>query len=337
MTTTMPEFIPNNEFIRDIYHNDLFFQFNISINDFYVKITKQFENWEARFLIKDILSLPMWKSLVNEIKLFNFLSNQIERKQFDANLDCSPIIIFNMNSGIEGVTIDFTLKLSYIILDIPNKLENLPNYIKKLESRIDDKIKIMMLYKNQSYQNEKLAEENKRLEQEVQNLTLGAKLDIELLRFKDFTYTNNDKKVIKTGANGWIGIRCNRILRNYGRYHYKVKIEETDLNGYIMIGFAQNSIGGTGRVSGFYSVSYSSMFYLNNGQIYENASVKKTIPNFTPVHKGDIFEVVIDCEKKSIHLFTQGNEIGFSPITFDIENITPCVDLYTKGDSISLL
>ena len=44
MTTTMPEFIPNNEFIRDIYHNDLFFQFNISINDFYVKITKQFEN-----------------------------------------------------------------------------------------------------------------------------------------------------------------------------------------------------------------------------------------------------------------------------------------------------
>ena len=51
----------------------------------------------------------------------------------------------------------------------------------------------------------------------------------------------------------------------------------------------------------------------------------------------DLIEVVIDFEKKSIHLFSKGNELGFMNINIERENLTPCIDLYTKEDTISLL
>ena len=325
----------DKEIVYSVFHNGFHFNFNISSIEFYVKVSKQFENWEAKYLVKDLLNLPQWNNLHNSTTIVNFILNAIYRKEFDFYLNDSPLLAFKLKTGLELIFVDFLLKLKHSNVELPRNLGELPNFIKELENRIYDKIMVIE-DKVEGRNCIELLKENKRLRKEVVNLKLGTKIKTEFLYKSNFEYENYNK-TIRKASEGWMGVRTNRIIFNSGRYHYSIKIDRTDTNCNIMLGFCSTEHNMNGRGGGFHPVSQSFMFYLHDGHIYESSTPKKKIVSYHRPISGDSFEVVIDFEKKSIHLFSKGNELGFMNINIERENLTPCIDLYTKEDTISLL
>ena len=154
-----------------------------------------------------------------------------------------------------------------------------------------------------------------RLKEEVVNLKIGSKIETEFLYSDtDFSYSNKNKTIEKTSVNTWVGLRCNRILYNSGRYYFSIKIDRTDTNSLIMLGYCSTGNAHSTQNNGFFKLGKSYLFYLHNGQIYENSTPKKTIANYKRPVSGDSFDIVIDFEKKSIYLYCEGNEIGFMSV-----------------------
>ena len=91
-----------------------------------------------------------------------------------------------------------------------------------------------------------------RHKEEVVNLKIGSKIETEFLYSDtDFSYSNKNKTIEKTSVNTWVGLRCNRILYNSGRYYFSIKIDRTDTNSLIMLGYCSTGNAHSTQNNGF--------------------------------------------------------------------------------------
>jgi hypothetical protein len=317
--------------------DEFHFSFKISLinQELVIKVMNNFELWKNKFSFEEIQTLPQWNSFKNTSLMVNFISNSIDSKNIEASLGSNnPVISFKMNTQLDGITINFLLPVRYIKLDYPKVLEELPAYITELQSRIDYKIKLID-QRFESSNCEELREENKRLREEIVDLKLGKKISTEFLQIPGFDYNSNNRSIIKAGHNDWRGVRCNRILYNNGRQYFSVKIEYTS-DASFMFGFCSTNIRAAPHVI-YHRQIESYMFYMKNGAIYENSNPIKNIQSFIKPVSGDIFDVVIDYVKETIYLYKDGQELGFSSVKLNGNYLTPCFDLHSDKDSISLI
>jgi hypothetical protein len=333
---------PNED--KKLYNNIVFekgvqYNFNILEEEFSIKITKNFEVWEGKYQFQQILTLPMWKSLKNTKNLYNFITKAIEKMEFEVNLDSNPFnfIFRDYSKNMEDVFFEYILAIEHTKKGEPTRIEDLVSYIKDLENRLDGRLNFV----EKKINSDSLFLENIKLQEEIANLKLGKKIQTEFLMpngFQNYLEISDNQRTVKNLKDYWIGIRCNRIINTASnqRYYYSIRIEETDINSYIRIGFVSTTVNqttghGFGGVDNFCGFDIS-----KNGVVYGGTTTVK-IQNYISPKKFYIFDVVIDFSEKSIYLYFEGEKVGFGSVVFKYVDYSPCIDLYTTGDSVSLV
>lgn len=156
-----------------------------------------------------------------------------------------------------------------------------------------------------------------------------------------FTVSNEGKTIRKHSHDSvWDGIYCrDRVVFNNSIQEFSMKIDNVTANSYIMIGFA---ISGLSKDFGMYTKTNSWMFYLSNGEYYNNASCAYffTYTNAKPV-VGDIVSICIDTAKNLLYVKFNGKICSsYRKIPINETQTTqlyPVIDLYSVNDQVTLL
>jgi hypothetical protein len=331
---------PNEE--KKQYTNILFdkgiqYNFNILEEEFSIRISRNFEVWEGKYQFQQILTLPMWKSLKSTKNLFNFITKAIEKMEFEVNLDSNPFnfIFRDYSKNMEDVFFEYILTIEHTKKGEPNRIEDLVSYIRDLENKFDGRLNFV----ENKINSDNLLLENLKLKEEITNLKLGKKINTEFLipsGYQTYLEISENQRSVKKKLDNWVGIRCNRIMNTASnqRYYYSVRIEETDINSYIRIGFVSTTVN---QNQGFGGVDNFCGFDISKNSIVYGGTTTVKIQNYITPKKFYIFDVVIDFSEKSIYLYFEGEKVGFGSVIFKYLDYSPCVDLYTNGDCVILV
>ena len=155
----------------------------------------------------------------------------------------------------------------------------------------------------------------------------------------NFKLSNLNRTLEKTsGVGATRGFHCENLLKFSDKLMFSIKIERTMDKGNIMIGFCLKAAN---NAFGYHKTKPSFMLYLSDGHFYNS---KNHFPynNANPFQAkvNQIYTSILDMKKKSVEFLLNGKSLGAARIinlqNEEIPLLCPCVDLYYKGDKISI-
>jgi hypothetical protein len=296
-------------------HNGNFYEFfltSLPNNLYQMKIKKPFD-------------VVFW------IKIFNLESLQQENIKWKTFEDNKGLLEFILES----------VKLNECNLVITEKELIFKIWMEMQKGKLKQKVKFSLnLGKNKYDTEEKIGEISTQLQKLIKSLE-KKKFCIFNGAFSptnnsSYALSNENKTLQKiSGGTSWYGIKC-APLGNNRKYVFSIKINETDGNCQIMMGFC---LSNANPQSGFYATNSAFMFYLSNGNFYHRSS-SSTFCYGLIGKKNDVFSAMIDIPKKTMILCLNGYRCGF-PKTLDLkdeemDSLCPSVDVYAQNCMITL-
>ena len=155
----------------------------------------------------------------------------------------------------------------------------------------------------------------------------------------NYTISQDNKSVTKSSSDGWnANVIGSEAISKGSITIVKYRIEKTDSNSHIMFGLAPKSINQNGvnlyTSCGWYLYSYTGGLYSQSPLSFSNFAFLNQ--NHFPT--GSIITMIVDTIIGKISFKINEGEIktAYHALSFD-EPIVPCVNLYTKGDSVRLI
>jgi hypothetical protein len=299
--------------------------------------------WKNSFILKELqkeklefLNFPeiiflqsfVCKRIINDNYSFSFQENG------DAKLIFK--LVLTLGDFENELIIDFILKNEK--QDYSNTLEQLCSHMSQFDEEIcSSNKKTMKMFADFKQEYDiKLENSLNDLKNNLKLSKYGIKLFPNFINPNNANYTVNDLSVKKnSGGDSWYGFKSDVTLQKLGRYHFSIKINQTNNNSNFMIGFA---ISAANPSAGYYANSI--MFSLNNGYVYIKGANTQSAYGLKG-STNDIYTIVIDTKLKTTFILLNGVQCGI-PKTFDFgENdllqLTPAVDVCTTGDQISMV
>ena len=160
-----------------------------------------------------------------------------------------------------------------------------------------------------------------------------------------FSLSNSNKTLEKISRNySWDGIRCTShvLIRSLAKKTFSIKIEKANPNVYIIFGFCAKTADSSANY-GYYNTQSSFTLFLANGQFWCNKSFSNYIQTDLKqaALSNQIFSAQLDVNLKTIKFYLNGKLLAPEK-EIDLksekkEMMYPCVDVYYKGDRVSLV
>ena len=311
--------------------------------------------FKAQTLIKEIIEFINGISKkTEEVKEFR---QQIEKSQgvFEDNIEKS-LEIFKENMEIH---------LNYFS-GLEKKMDQKTRFLKKKIRRIQkdfNKSKEENLKKNEKIRKEyeeknsileknlkKEDERHKKSDEMLQNIFTEVSkytFAIETINDGALSLSNSNTTVEKIKETGWVGsgIRCadNALMKYFDQKIFSIKIEKTRTQPpNILFGFCIKTGDNTASI-GNYATKSSFMLYLQDGTFFSRWSPSEYIQNdlLQQEFNNQTLTSSLNIVKKTIKFYLNGKllapekEIDLKPE--EAELMCPCLDIYHKGDKVSLV
>jgi hypothetical protein len=281
------------------------------------------------------LKIKLESEKIQILDSVNILAQKM--KMYDIKIDNVSVHlerIENVESKIDRLTREMMSSFSK-----KEELSKLEEKIEKLSNQNKQLIKEYGKYVN-------IKKINKEQEEEEENEMIREAIKKSLIINSERTFINTNSKLLKftdmcktievLGGLSYKGVLIDEVIPNKGKFSYSVKIVNSKTFN-ILLGFGLKTE--EGEEGYFYENCF--MFALDNGNLF-NKGVKKF--NETPkVRNGSVLTVEIDMNNWTTSLYNEGQIVG-QPQKFEYDkkdifmnDLCPCVDLYSKGDIITLL
>jgi len=207
---------------------------------FLFKLNQKFNPvfWENAFSLKSLASVnKIWGYFEEDGEFFEKIIQGIEEKSINI-----------LKSSENQRTFQFKIEKKSFSLDLKPKQGEIAEHIGEM-------VQHLRALEEKIYKLEKIQEQSE-----------------EYVAFNDFSfYTNNNNgnfsnknKTLEkiSGGNNWFGFRCDPPAKISDKMVFSIKIDNTDSNCYIMIGWCLKNAN---HSSGYYNTNASFGLYLHNG------------------------------------------------------------------------